>query len=92
MVRKLFPKTIVFKTSTEAVTLRLTIDGHFVVERGEDPKPKVKWESTYEIIAASFKTEDMSKLPPGPLKVTARFWWGYKTVDPRVEKLTLKMS
>jgi cell division GTPase FtsZ len=85
-VRATTPKVIVYKTATEAVTVLTDKHGNVSVVRGAHPKPKILVESTYEIIAESFRTRDPSRLPPGPLVMTMRFWWGKRTFDPRSER------
>jgi hypothetical protein len=52
---------------------------------GAYERAKILVESTYEIIEESFRSGDQTKLTPGPLKMTMRFWWGKKTFDPRDE-------
>jgi hypothetical protein len=82
-VRAMIPKVIVYKTEGDAVTIQFDRLGNANVSKGDHPKPKILVESTYEIIAESFRTRDPKKLPPGPLRMTMKSWWGMRTFDPR---------
>lgn len=84
-VRAMIPKVIVYRTESDAVTIQFDRQGNAEVSKGNHPKPKILVESTYEIIAESFRTRDPKRLPPGPLRMTMRFWWGKRTFDPRDE-------
>jgi hypothetical protein len=82
-VRVMIPKVIVYRTESDAVTIQFDRQGNAQVSKGDHPKPKILVESTYEIIAESFRSKDPEKLPPGPLRMTMRFWWGKRVFDPR---------
>ena len=82
-VRAMIPKVIVYRTESGAVTIQFDRQGNANVSKGDHPKPKILVESTYEIIAESFRTRDPKRLPPGPLRMTMRSWWGKRTFDPR---------
>ncbi len=83
IVRAMIPKVIVYRTESDAVTIQFDRQGNAMVSKGDNPKPKILVESTYEIIAESFRTRDPKRLPPGPLRMTMRFWWGKRSFDPR---------
>ncbi len=84
-VRAMIPKAIVYRTEEEAVTIQFDRQGNARVSKGDHPKPRIMVESTYDIIAESFRSRVPKKLPPGPLMMTMRFWWGKRTFDPRDE-------
>lgn len=52
----MIPKVIVYRTESDAVTIQFDRQGNAQVSKGDHPKPKILVESTYEIIAESFRS------------------------------------
>jgi hypothetical protein len=81
IIRSYLPQRWVFVTEGGVVSLSVEKDGSVRASEGALESPDVTIETSHDRLKAAFETRERSRVPPGPLTVTAHSSKGKTAFD-----------